>query len=78
MKKLKYKLRAECLPDVLKLMLIIKFSAYRMENERFPDVDVEFSCDESLEDIKKALETIIDSHVMLETVALLENYTGER
>lgn len=76
--EMEYKLRAECLPDVHRLLEKLKFSRYHIISVFPPDVELEFKSDHSLDEIKKVLKTIPDSHVMLETVALKKNYTGER
>ena len=73
-----YKLRAECLADVQALMQKIKFSEYKVINVFPPDVELEFKTDLPLEEIKTVLKSIPDSHVMLETLALKTDYTGER
>ena len=46
--------------------------------EWMPDVRVTFSCDESLDVLGAAIATIPDGHVMYETIARTEDYTGER
>lgn len=73
-----YKLRAECLADVHKLMDKLSFSDYKVSNQLFPNVELEFKSDESLDQIKDAIKSIPDSHVMLETVAPMKDYTGSR
>ena len=81
-----YKLRAECLADVHKFMEQVHFQGrgafcygYKVFGlELAPDVVLEFKSDHSLDEIKDILKSIPDSHVMLETVALKKDYTGER
>lgn len=73
-----YKLRAECLLDVTELMKLINFTRISITSNFLPDVIFEFSSLHSLNEIKMRIARITDSHVMLETVALESNYTGER
>jgi len=88
-----YKLRGECYVDVAQFLekLIDKCNSeirhHRFETINifqdpdkcgFPDCDLEFSTTLSLEQIRDLLKLIPDSHVMLQTVELAENYTGER
>ncbi len=43
-----------------------------------PDVVLEFECDLNLERLKLLISKIADGHVMLETIAVAKDYTGER
>lgn len=45
---------------------------------RIPDFEVEFRSRMALKELKKLIAQIDDGHVMLETIELKENYTGER
>jgi len=74
----KIKLRAECLHDVHSLMAKLSHSEYRVISKMLPDVEVVITSSQSIESIKEILKTIPDSHVMIETIALQKNYTGER
>lgn len=76
---IKYKLRAECLHDInvfLESRTVGCFTIVRPSI--LPDVQFTFESDLALDDIKSILKTIPDGHVMVETVALEQNYTGER
>ena len=76
-----YKFRAECEHDVdelrkrlgMKCCKIVKTIKYY-----FPDVVVDLYTTLSLQGIKDEIREIEDGHVMIETVALAEEYTGER
>ena len=79
--KNKYKLRAEGGHDIE--LFIYGFlgqlhSFKMMRIEGFPDVEFEFETTASIPKIRSVLKTIPDSHVMLDTVALHQQYTGER
>lgn len=73
-----YKLRAECLNDVLQLIKAMPVNKYTIESELTPDVEFTFRTECTMRDIICAMKTIPDSHVMAETVALEKDYTGER
>lgn len=72
-----YKLRAECLHDVLQTMDFVDRFCITRDNG-YPDVEFDFDSKLSLNEIKARLRGIEDGHVMLETVQLFEKYTGER
>ncbi len=44
----------------------------------FPDVEVEIETDMSLNDLRDEMRAVPDGHVMLQTVATKNKYTGER
>lgn len=44
----------------------------------FPDVEVEIETDMSLNDLRDEMRAVPDGHVMLQTVATTDKYTGER
>jgi dTDP-glucose pyrophosphorylase len=87
-----YKLRAECENDITRFQqAMIKnnktITKVSMEHQildmgacsfPLPDVDFVFTSEHSLQEIKAVLKTVVDGHVMGETVAKLEDYTGER
>jgi hypothetical protein len=87
-----YKLRAECENDITRFQkAMIKnnktITKVSMEHQTLemgdvsfplPDVDFVFTSTNSLQEIKAVLKTVVDGHVMEETVAGLEDYTGER
>lgn len=88
MKKV-FKFRAEISSDVdrLKEVLVMDnlksetLTAYSTKLEKevnLPDVEIEFESELSLIEIQRIMDTIEDGHVMFETVALIEDYTGER
>ena len=84
-----YKLRAECAHDVnLLIQLIIRkdtrddyaFTIKPMVHMGipFPDCTLEFSSPLTIRVLVNLMKTIPDSHVMIETIALEKDYTGER
>lgn len=80
MRKQTYKFRAECIYDVLEFMGKAKFQ-YDIKIERrglFPDVVVEMSTKESMNNIKDIFSEIPDAHVILETIQPKKLYTGDR
>lgn len=81
--KFKYKMRAECKLDVARVIAAVEmfsFTAQRfsLEETIFPDIEIEFVSPTPLRRIKKIIENLSDSHVMVETIALADEYTGER
>ena len=83
--KNKYKFRAECQPDIDALFElipsenIVTWTVSPEFSAQYPDrvCEIELS-GMMLEDLKRLMRKIPDGHVMLETVAELKNYTGER
>jgi hypothetical protein len=79
---MKYKLRAECAQDVIYFIADpgIIFKSFQMKRiaDELPDVEFEFETEAWLELIKLILDLIGDSHVMIETLAPIDQYTGER
>ena len=76
-----FKFRAEGLCDVeeLKKLLIGKMSKVVIAQELpFPDVVMEMETTETLDAIKQAMQKVSDGHVMLQTIAPKDEYTGER
>lgn len=79
-----YKFRAECQTDAMKFFELLPSALNTAKIDsldgetKFPDVIVLFECNLSLEDIRNLMREVEDSHVMLQTVALADNYTGER
>lgn len=77
-----YKLRAECLHDVL--LLINKMprkNLWGIKIEQwgpFPDVEFEFKTKLTLDEIIVILMKQVDSHVMIDTLKPINEYTGER
>jgi hypothetical protein len=80
MKTFKYKLRAECAFDLAHLMTEINMRSFKATKvkENFPDMEATFKTHLSLDEVKSKISNITDGHVMLETVALEKDYTGER
>ena len=76
-----YKLRAEGLNDFINFIgtgIYFDIKWFKVETTSGPDVIVTFSTDLSLKQIKSNLEQVEDSHVMLDTVKPVNEYTGER
>ncbi len=76
-----YKLRAEGINDVLNFLLSAAKSikSYKIIGNSFiPDVEFEFESKLTQSELEEILEQIPDSHVMLETLKPLAEYTGER
>ncbi|AFY58982.1 hypothetical protein Riv7116_6660 [Rivularia sp. PCC 7116] len=83
--KVKYvyhcKFRAECEHDVNELIKTLSphiKQITKIKDNDFPDMYVEMSVYLSLEEIQAKIKDIEDGHVMLETVELKNDYTGER
>jgi hypothetical protein len=79
---MRLKFRAEGHFDVDALIRLIprkELTSYEITpHESFPDETVVLNTKLSLSAVKKIIETIDDGHVMLETIQLEKNYTGER
>ena len=76
-----YKLRAECLDDVLLLIDKMPKNVLGMKIIQWgtmPDVEFEFKSRLSLDEILDILRKQVDSHVMMDTLKPFEEYTGER
>jgi len=76
-----YKLRAEGLNDFLAFLqndMYFKIKYFTIEPIGVPDVVVTFETSSSLSEIKEKLKEVPDSHVMLQTVKPINEYTGER
>jgi len=76
-----YKLRAEGLNDFLSFLqtgMYMRMKSFTIEPIGVPDVVVSFVTDASLSEIKSKLKEVTDSHVMLETIKPINEYTGER
>lgn len=77
----RYKLRAETPRDVCDFLVGLKKKIWRIKLEQpdnLPDCDFEFSCYMTLDEIITILRKIPDSHVMIQTINLIDEYTGER
>ena len=75
-----FKFRAECVTDVLQLRIRLRVDCLKtiMEIGQFPDTVVDLYTTMSLDEVKKEIRSIEDGHVMLQTIALEHDYTGER
>ena len=76
-----YRFRAECQPDVdnLRSLLGGHFDKITIINSPpFPDVEVELETDLLLEELRAVMRRVVDGHVMVQTVASRDEYTGER
>jgi len=79
-----FKLRAECQKDVEDLIVLLPKGSllhYEPIYSKTTPPDMEFMLilkDVDFEKIKNYIRSIEDSHVMLQTVQPLENYTGNR
>jgi len=76
-----YKLRAECLDDVLLFIHRMPTDIWSMkivQREPLPDVEFEFKTTLTSDEIIALLEKQDDSHVMMDTIKPIDKYTGER
>ena len=75
-----FKFRAECETDVnrLRKRMGTKCLKIVMEIGQFPDTLVDLYTTMSLEELRNEIRSIEDGHVMLQTIALEKDYTGER
>ncbi len=73
-----FKFRAECLYDVNAALKKVPCSKFKIECNFLPDCTAEIETSYTLEQVKESLKRIIDGHVMLETIAPIAKYTGER
>lgn len=79
----RYKFRAECWSDAKEFIDLFIYSEHinrtiKIEATGILEVEVEFETGQSLEFLKRIFERIKDGHVMAETLAPVELYTGER
>lgn len=75
-----FKLRAECFQDMLILIDKLSKSLYgfRIDRDFLPDVEFEFITNLTSDEILTILSKQVDSHVMMDTLKLIEEYTGKR
>ena len=76
-----YKMRAEGVNDVFEFVRAMgsNIKEYRIiGNTIIPDVEFEFETKKSLHIVLNILRQIPDSHVMVETVKPISEYTGDR
>lgn len=80
--KHQFKFRAECLSDFTELLSVTgrMIEAYRIESLLFPDITVEVTLvgSATMDHLRNKMCYIEDSHVMRETLAPIDEYTGER
>jgi len=78
-----YKFRAECEADVDELIKLLGDEwGYEIKvtqkNPLFPDVEVEIISPLKIDEIQNLMRKVVDGHVMVQTIAPLDSYTGER
>jgi hypothetical protein len=80
-----YRFRAECRVDVDRLFRLLgaRFGKTTIVNldldsVPLPDVEVELATGLSLEGLRDIMRRVVDGHVMVQTVAPRDEYTGER
>lgn len=85
----KYKLRAECFRDIQRFLdlvlansdqqlgIVIDFATLN-NGGRLPSATLELETDLTLAQLSSLLNEVPDSHVMRETIAPADQYTGER
>jgi len=83
-----YKFRAECGHDITTFAITAYEAGIRLSNVKkqqldlfgtpIPDMTFTFDTKATLKQIKAVLSTIVDGHVMEQTVALEKNYDGVR
>ena len=78
-----YRFRAECMQDFIEFLKgsskIIGFKKYLVTQDgHYPDIEVELDADMPLEGLRDELRKVIDGHVMVQTIARADDYTGER
>ena len=77
----RYRFRAECQHDVDQLCRLLKTEPHTITTELtagFPDVEAELVIGSSLEQMRDIMRHVEDGHVMVQTVARRQDYTGER
>ncbi len=76
-----YRFRAECQVDVDELRRLIGTKLDRItivNTAPYPDVEVEIETSFSLDELRNLMRQVLDGHVMVQTVAPITEYTGER
>ena len=75
MKKRVYKMRAECLIDVVGLLTLFDWEHYQIpcnyditKKTDFPDVEVELTVGIGFEKLREIIEEVEDGHVMARTL----------
>lgn len=76
---MRYRFRAECVPDIGRLLSDRDFQFLYLEIEcSLGDSVCSFSSSLSLDEVRNIMWRVVDGHVMAQSVAVAENYTGER
>jgi len=76
-----FRFRAECEHDANEFRKTLGDQIKRIvkiNESPFPDTEVEISVSLSFEELRDAMRKVEDGHVMVQTVALKDKYTGER
>ena len=73
-----YKFRSECLHDISKLLELLPLKIKIEKTSMFPDCIAEITSELSMAEIKQVMRKVPDSHVMIETIAPIAEYTGYR
>jgi hypothetical protein len=75
-----FRFRAECEYDVNQLRKVLGQHYYKMIKvvDQYPDTLVDLFTSMSLKDLRNEMRCVPNSHVMIQTVAYADNYTGER
>lgn len=75
----RFRLRAECLADIVRLTYVQGFVNGLIETHKgFSDVEFEFESNDSMNTLLCRLQRIEDGHVMFETLQPVELYDGNR
>ena len=82
----RYKFRAECLTDVFLFFNYcpqgsiknIKHNFIDGLGDKYPDIEISFDSKLSQSEFRQISAIIEDNHVILQTIELDKNYTGER
>ena len=77
-----YKLRAEFESDIDKLVKTLGVNCLKVHkvipDPRIPDADANLLTTLELDQLRDEIRKVDDSHIMLQSVALKDDYTGER
>jgi hypothetical protein len=77
----RYRFRAECQRDVNELCRLLNTQPHAITTELtagFPDVEAAIVIVLSLEQLRDVMRQVEDGHVMVQTVAPTQDYTGKR
>ena len=84
----KFKFRAECLNDIIEFqnnlmdskMIIrpMRWNLNYINHFLFPDVECDLEINLGIDEVREIMKLQLDSHVMIQTINDLENYTSER